>query len=407
MSGRRTATIGLPNQAVDVLNGDDIDGRSGRLLTVAELQRALAAALRVRPDRCTSMQPSPGITMDDLMERSARAEDTTSSPIEAYSNEQVAIPAEERRWGAAPVPVGPTGERPAPVGLAPGKAPAAPIAGEFGLHASELLALSPRDRIRRADEILDAGWAGSRHVLVASTSGGAGRSTVAAAVACAAVATNISTLLLDATGLDESAVATRSGAAAVSRRPWTWAVDPETTVHLAALRRRAVDGVMPVVALAGDRGATPPADAVAAAVRAADFPLVVVDLPAGGPAARAACDAGGSDALVVVVCRPDFDDLDDTTELLHQLTADNEQRVVLTVTPGRRQVDRSTRRRVAAAAQSTAGLMTVPYLPALVSRRSAVTEQDAVLAAGRVLAAAASSVQPSPCGLVDEGEASR
>ena len=38
------ATVGVPGQPVDVLAGHDVDARTGRLLTVAELQRALVLA---------------------------------------------------------------------------------------------------------------------------------------------------------------------------------------------------------------------------------------------------------------------------------------------------------------------------------------------------------------------------
>jgi hypothetical protein len=43
--------IGLPGQQVSILQGDDIDPATGRLLSVAELQDALEAAVRVRAAR--------------------------------------------------------------------------------------------------------------------------------------------------------------------------------------------------------------------------------------------------------------------------------------------------------------------------------------------------------------------
>ena len=217
---------------------------------------------------------------------------------------------------------------------------------------------------------------------------------MAAAAAGAAATAGVPTLLVDATGLEESPAAGRAGAAAgVSRRPWTWAVDPDAAVHLAALRRRVEGPAVPVVALAGDRGTAPPADAVAAAAAAATgFPLVVVDLPAGGPAARAAVEAGRPDQLLLLVCRPDPSEIDAAAELVRQLDADEagaEQRAVLAVAADRRGVARPARRRLAAAARSVAAVLTVPHVPALVSRGVAVTGQDTVLAVGRLLAAAA------------------
>src|SRR5690349_11220081 len=302
------ATIGLPGQPVDVLAGDDVDARSGRLLTVAELQRALTLAVGTRTDG-----RRPGPTVDGAAGPAVTA--ATDAPAPPEAREPAACPADppaeleldpdaDLRWGAAPVPVGPAGDRPVPVGSS--RPVAGPAAGgrRPRFPVGELLALPQRDRDRRAGQVLAAGWAGSRRLLVASLAGGVGRSTVAAAVAGAA-APAVRALLLDATGLEESAAAVRVGTGSVSRRPWTWAVDPDAAVHLAALHRRVEASTVPVVALAGDRGTAPPADAVAAAVAAAtDFPLVVVDLPAGGPAARAVLRAAGPDPLLVLVCRP-------------------------------------------------------------------------------------------------------
>jgi len=54
--GRRLPEIGRPGQDVSVLAGDDVDPATGHLLTVAELQEALQAALLVRGQRL-SQQP--------------------------------------------------------------------------------------------------------------------------------------------------------------------------------------------------------------------------------------------------------------------------------------------------------------------------------------------------------------
>jgi len=400
------ATIGLPGQPVDVLAGDDVDARSGRLLTVAELQRALTLAVGTRTD---GRRPAPAVdgAAGPAVTAAPEAREPAACPADPPAELEL-DPGPDLRWGAAPVPVGPAGDRPVPVGGSTRTRPAAgPAAGGWRprFPVGELLALPQRDRDRRAGQVLAAGWAGSRRLLVASLAGGVGRSTVAAAVAGAA-APAVRALLLDATGLEESAAAVRVGTGSVSRRPWTWAVDPDAAVHLAALHRRVEASTVPVVALAGDRGTAPPADAVAAAVAAAtDFPLVVVDLPAGGPAARAALRAAGPDPLLVLVCRPDPADIDDAADLLQQLgsdDADTEGRAVLAVTPDRGGMPRPVRRRLAAAAGSAAGVLTVPYLPALVSRRVAVTGRDAVLAVGRVLAAAAGAGADRP----DRGGAS-
>lgn len=49
--GRRLPEVGRPGQDVSILAGDDVDPATGRLLTVAELQEALQAALAVHAQR--------------------------------------------------------------------------------------------------------------------------------------------------------------------------------------------------------------------------------------------------------------------------------------------------------------------------------------------------------------------
>ena len=49
--GRRLPEVGRPGQDVSILAGDDVDPATGRLLTVAELQQALQAALAVHAQR--------------------------------------------------------------------------------------------------------------------------------------------------------------------------------------------------------------------------------------------------------------------------------------------------------------------------------------------------------------------
>src|SRR6476469_307361 len=107
------ATIGLPGQPVDVLAGDDVDARSGRLLTVAELQRALTLAVGTRTD---GRRPGPAV-------------DGAAGPADPPAELEL-DPGPDLRWGAAPVPVGPAGDRPVPVGGSTRTRPAAgPAAG--------------------------------------------------------------------------------------------------------------------------------------------------------------------------------------------------------------------------------------------------------------------------------------
>ena len=119
------ATIGLPGQPVDVLAGDDVDARSGRLLTVAELQRALTLAVGTRTDA-----RRPGPTVDGAAGPAVTA--ATDAPAPPEAREPAVCPADppaeleldpdaDLRWGAAPVPVGPAGDRPVPVGGRPGR----------------------------------------------------------------------------------------------------------------------------------------------------------------------------------------------------------------------------------------------------------------------------------------------
>lgn len=64
--GRRLPEILRPGQDVSILAGDDVDPATGRLLTVAELQEALRAALAVRAERlsgppASSVDTSPAL----------------------------------------------------------------------------------------------------------------------------------------------------------------------------------------------------------------------------------------------------------------------------------------------------------------------------------------------------------
>lgn len=57
MGRRRLPEVGRPGQDVSVLAGDDVDPTTGRLLTVAELQAALRAAIVVRQQRRAHFDP--------------------------------------------------------------------------------------------------------------------------------------------------------------------------------------------------------------------------------------------------------------------------------------------------------------------------------------------------------------
>ena len=59
MSGQ-LAQIGMAGQPVDVFTGGDVDVRTGRLLTVAELQRALATAVSPRRRPGCPCRPAAG-----------------------------------------------------------------------------------------------------------------------------------------------------------------------------------------------------------------------------------------------------------------------------------------------------------------------------------------------------------
>lgn len=61
MGRRRLPEVGRPGQDVSVLEGDDVDPTTGRLLTVAELQAALRAAIVVRQQRQAHHYPGTTI----------------------------------------------------------------------------------------------------------------------------------------------------------------------------------------------------------------------------------------------------------------------------------------------------------------------------------------------------------
>src|SRR6478752_6738032 len=108
------ATIGLPGQPVDVLAGDDVDARSGRLLTVAELQRALTLAVGTRTD---GRRPGPAVDGADGPAVTAAPEARKPAACPADPPAELELdPGPDLRWGAAPVPVGPAGDRPVPAG---------------------------------------------------------------------------------------------------------------------------------------------------------------------------------------------------------------------------------------------------------------------------------------------------
>jgi hypothetical protein len=246
--------------------------------------------------------------------------------------------------------------------------------------------------------VLAGSWPGPVRVLFGSLTGGAGRSTAAALLSAAAVDAGAAVLVLDGTGQVASDVAVRLGTGEATRRDWTWAVDPAAGLHFAALHRRTGPGPVPVVAVGGDRGTAAPADALAAAAAAAarSFPVVLVDLPGGAAATRAAVAAGRPE-LLVMLCRPDPVEIGDTAEFLRDLAPDLDcaRRAVIAVRADRRGLPRPARRVLAAAADAAAGVLTVVHLPGVTGRRSTVAGPGAVTA-GRTLAAAAALTGGSP-----------
>jgi MinD-like ATPase involved in chromosome partitioning or flagellar assembly len=232
-------------------------------------------------------------------------------------------------------------------------------------------------------------------VVFASLTGGAGRSTAAALMCAAAVDAGGPVLLLDATGEAGSDLATRAGGAG-TRRDWTRLTGAEAETDFAALRRRrggGTDGAVYVVAIGGDAGSPPPAEAVAAGAAAAarSWPLVLVDIPHGRSAVRAAVRARRVD-LLVMVCRGDPAEIADSGEFLRDLTASGDldcaQRALVAVRADRRGLPAAARRALAGVCDTAAGPLTLAHVARLTGRRSTAQGPEAV-AAGRLLAAAA------------------
>jgi hypothetical protein len=119
--------------------------------------------------------------------------------------------------------------------------------------------------------------------------------------------------------------------------------------------------------------------------------LVLLDIPHGRSAVRAAVRAGGVD-LLVLVCRPDQAEIADSSGFLRDLTRDGEldcaQRAVVAVRTDRRGVPAAARRALTGVCDTAAGAVTLPHLARLTGRRTGTQDPEAV-AAGRLLAAAA------------------
>ncbi|MEP6562422.1 MAG: hypothetical protein ABJD68_15255 [Nakamurella sp.] len=444
---KQMAQIGLPGQGVNILSGDDVDRATGRLLSVAELQQALRLALSTTAQSATRTslkEPAgrnpahrtpggppvpapadaePDAAADHLVNRKESADpDLTDIAVSEMAGTEMAGTemagtemAGTEEWGANPVPVADLGgnrdrttdrplsvtrRAPAPTGLPPGVA---------RFPVADLLRRGPRDRTRQALQVLAQRWPGPRRVVVGSLTGGTGRSTTAALICAAATDTGVSVLLLDATGGDGSDLACRVGRPPM-RRDWTRLTGTEAAVDFAALRRRSDtnpgntnrgdnDGAVTVLAVNGDGGAPPPVAAVAAgaaAAAAAGWPLVLVDLPQGQPAIRAAVELGGVD-LLVLVCRPDPAEIADSSDFLRDLAAgdpDCTQRAVVAVRADRRGLPTAARRALAGVCDAAAGPVVLTHVPRLTGRRAAANGPDAV-AAGRLLAAAAAVTPPA------------
>lgn len=410
-------------QAVDVLPGVDMPGgtvdTTGRLLSVAELQDALRLARQrshppaspVIPQRRRSrVRVQPHGAPDPVREPSNSASDDRPEPDNTTTpaGQQVPSPSDvdepappDPQWGANPVPVaGISRHRPV---LFPQRStpPAATGTAAARFPVAELLRRPPRDREIEAGRVLAGRWPGPRRVVFASLTGGAGRSTLVAVLSAAAVDVGVPVLVVDGTGGDPRSLMGRIGpGAAVSRRDWTRLSGVEAEADFAALHRRAGSGgpAVMVVPVGGEQGFPPPAGAVAAGAEAAarTWPLVLVDLPHGEAATRAAVRAGGFD-LLVLLCRADPAEITDATGFLTDLAADGgvdcAQRAVIAVRAERRGLPGSVRRRLAAVSDCAAGPLTVTHVSSLTGRRNPAQGPDAV-AAGRLLLAAAASAPP-------------
>lgn len=403
--GRRLAQIGMPGQSVDVLAGGDVDGATGRLLTVAELQVALRLALAGAAAAATPRRPAlerDEPTADEVHEPDG-ADDPAGSGDAACSRVPAAAvdapsPAAEglREWGGSPVPVAGSADRPVIVHRAAASAAAVGV-GWPRFPVADLLRLRPKERGREAGRLLASPWPGPRRVLVASLTGGAGRSTTAALLWTAAADAGVPVMLLDAAGDVASGLAARVPSVAATRRGWTQVTDRAAAVDFAALRRRSgTDGqAVSLVSIDGDRGSPPPPGSVGAAASAAagSWPLVIADVQHGQAATRAVVNTGGFE-LLVMLCRPDPGDIEDTTGFLRDLTAavdadiDVPQRAVVAVRAGPRGIARQVRRALVTVTDVAAGVVIVPHVPELVGRR-ATAGGPAAVAAGRLLAAAA------------------
>jgi len=413
------AQIGLPGQRLNILCGGDVDRATGRLLSVAELQQALRFALTLTrtPPEENQIPSDPGRAAGcPAQELSpARADHPESRDRSSIPGPALPVPDEVSaggsvQWGASPVPVGSgIGERPVAVTRPVEPSSAAVAPGFFRFPLADLLRRRPRDRDRAVTQVLADRWPGRRRVVFASLTGGAGRSTAAALMCAAAVDAGGPVLLLDATGGAGSDLASRVGAAG-TRRDWTRLTGAEAETDFAALRRRRggggdADGAVCVVAIGGDAGSPPPAEAVAAGAAAAarSWPLVLVDIPHGRSAVRAAVRAGRVD-LLVMVCRGDPAEIADSSEFLRDLTDSGEldcgQRALVAVRADRRGLPAAARRALAGVCDTAAGPLPLAHVARLTGRRSTAQGPEAV-AAGRLLAAAA-GVTPTDENLTQE-----
>lgn len=202
--------------------------------------------------------------------------------------------------------------------------------GVFG--PTELLRLRERDRTARVREIEQAGWSGSRTVLIGSLFGGVGVSTLAARLVWAGRERGLPAVLLDASEAYSAGAASRIPETARMSQQASWA-DLAQTAAAGDLGRAfgerlpGLDATAPVL-VAGRQPSDglrhrPPAGLLAQVVRgvqAGAWPLAVVDHGAGADALTAALRAVNPH-LVVLLTRGDAAEIRETATFLRVLAS--------------------------------------------------------------------------------------